>query len=166
MTFESHAAYRDFWRQHPAFAHDWSPVVEGYVDYDLEGTAPRLKPSAVVAAVATDASQLFGGAEYEAAMRAVQVPTTFLRAPRGLMDEPQALYAPGRRRSAPASCCRSCATSRSTTSTTTRSCSAPAGPRPSPPPREVCSPDPPLHRPTSPTRPTSPSCQALLGGAP
>ncbi|ANH38651.1 Arylesterase [Nocardioides dokdonensis FR1436] len=92
MTFESHAAYRDFWRQHPAFAHDWSPVVEGYVDYDLEGEAPRLKPSAVVAAVATDASQLFGGADYETAMRGLEVPTTFLRAPRGLMDEPQALY--------------------------------------------------------------------------
>ena len=94
MTFESHEVYRDFWREHRAFAHDWSPVVEGYVDYDLEGEAPHLKPSAVVDAVAADASQLFGGAAYEAAMRAVRVPTTFLRAPRGLMDEPQALYPP------------------------------------------------------------------------
>ena len=94
MTFESHEAYRDFWREHPAFVDDWSPVVEGYVDYDLEGEAPHLRPSAAVAAVATDASQLFGGAAYEAAMRAVRVPTTFLRAPRGLMDEPQALYPP------------------------------------------------------------------------
>lgn len=94
MTFESHETYRDFWRRHPAFAHAWSPVVEGYVDYDLEGSGPELRPSAVVAAVAADAAQLFGGAAYEQAMRAVAVPATFLRAPRGLMDEPQALYPP------------------------------------------------------------------------
>lgn len=94
MTFESHEAYRDFWREHPAFADDWSPVVEGYVDYDLEGEAPHLRPSAAVAAVAADAAQLFGGRTYEQAMRSLTLPTVFLRAPRGLMDEPQALYAP------------------------------------------------------------------------
>lgn len=97
MTFESHEAYRDFWRQHPAFADRWNPTIEAYVDYDLEGEAPRLQPSARIEAVATDATQLGGGdvldgRSYEDALRGLGVPTTFLRAPRGLMDEPQALY--------------------------------------------------------------------------
>ncbi|MGH8909885.1 MAG: alpha/beta fold hydrolase, partial [Egibacteraceae bacterium] len=37
MTFASRGAYRDFWRRHPAFEGQWSPAVQAYVDYDLEG---------------------------------------------------------------------------------------------------------------------------------
>ncbi len=97
MTFETRESYRDFWREHPAFAGRWNPTIEAYVDYDLEGEAPRLRPSTRVEAVATDAAQLTGGdvldgRSYEDALRGIDVPTTFLRAPRGLMDEPQALY--------------------------------------------------------------------------
>lgn len=94
MTFDSRASYRDFWRRHPAFVGHWSPIVEGYVDYDLQGSAPRLRPSTRVAAVATDSTQLFGSADYLTALRRIEAATTFLRAPRGLMDEPEALYAP------------------------------------------------------------------------
>ncbi|WP_323793769.1 alpha/beta hydrolase [Nocardioides sp.] len=105
MSFESHEAYRDFWRAHPAFAGQWNPTVEGYVDYDLRGEAPDLRPSTKVEAVASDSSQLFGGhvldgRSYADALRTLAVPTTFLRAPRGLMDEPQALYPPDAARTA------------------------------------------------------------------
>lgn len=92
MTFHDREAYRDFWRQHPAFRSDWSDTVQGYVDYDLNGVAPTLRPSGVVDAVSTDVAQLYGGEAYTAALAAIAVPTTFLRAPRGLLDEPQALY--------------------------------------------------------------------------
>ena len=99
MTFESAESYRDFWREHPAFAGRWNPTIEAYVDYDLEGEVPCLRPSTRVEAVVTDSAQLTGGDvldghPYEDALRGIDVPTTFLRAPRGLMDEPQALYAP------------------------------------------------------------------------
>ncbi|MCL8025905.1 alpha/beta fold hydrolase [Nocardioides bruguierae] len=94
MTFPDREAYRDFWRAHPAFG-DWTPVVEGYVDYDLEGTEPHLRTSTNGTAVATDGAQLFGGDAYDAWLASIAVPTTFLRAPRGLLDEPRALYAPG-----------------------------------------------------------------------
>lgn len=99
MTFESRESYRDFWRAHPAFAGRWSRTVEEYVDYDLEGRAPHLRPSTRVEAMTADARELGGGdvldgSSYEGALRALTVPTTFLRAPRGLMDEPQALYPP------------------------------------------------------------------------
>ena len=99
MSFESRETYRDFWRAHPAFVGQWNDTVEAYVDYDLQGAPPHLSPSTRVEAVAADSAQLFGGdvldgRAYAAALRDLTVPTTFLRAPRGLMNEPEALYAP------------------------------------------------------------------------
>ncbi|MCH1868516.1 alpha/beta fold hydrolase [Nocardioides sp. CFH 31398] len=95
MTFASREAYRDFWRDHPAFASEWNPAVEDYLDYDLRGTEPELRPSTRVEAMAADGAELFGHPAHLAALDAVaeaQVPVTFLRAPRGLMDEPEPLY--------------------------------------------------------------------------
>jgi pimeloyl-ACP methyl ester carboxylesterase len=94
MTFESAQAYRDFWRKHPAFAGDWTPAVEAYVDYDLDGTAPQLSPSSRYEAVAADSLQLSGDVGYADALAALPMPVSFLRAPRGLMNEPRALYSP------------------------------------------------------------------------
>ena len=96
MQFTSHEAYRDFWREHPAFRDHWNAVVEGYVDYDLQGTAPTLQPSGVLAAVSTDVVELYGGDFYVDALASIRVPTTFVRAPRGLLNEPAALYASDR----------------------------------------------------------------------
>ncbi len=101
MTFGSVEQYRGFWRRHPAFVDHWSPTVQGYVDYDLIGTAPNLRPSGVLATIEADAAELFGPEWYLEAMQAVDAPTTFVRAPRGLLNEPAALYAPGRAESEP-----------------------------------------------------------------
>ncbi|WP_297602765.1 alpha/beta fold hydrolase [Microcella sp.] len=95
MTFASREEYRQFWHRHPAFAEQWSPVVQGYVDYDLEGVEPALRPSAVLQAVSADVVELYGPDWYLEALRAVRAPASFLRAPRGLLNEPTALYAPG-----------------------------------------------------------------------
>lgn len=92
MTFESHQAYQDFWRKHPAFSEGWTPAVEAYVDYDLKGTAPELSPSASYDAVLEDSLQLSGDVGYADALAAMPVRISFLRAPRGLLNEPQALY--------------------------------------------------------------------------
>ena len=94
MTFESSQAYRDFWRQHPALSGDWSPAIEAYVDYDLHGAAPSLSPSARYEAVLEDSLQLSGDVGYADALTAIPVPIAFLRAPRGLLNEPRALYSP------------------------------------------------------------------------
>lgn len=101
MTFSSAEKYREFWRRHPAFGDDWSATVQGYVDYDLIGAEPQLHPSGVLATIEADAAELFGPEWYLEAMRAVDAPSTFLRAPRGLLNEPRALYAPGRAESEP-----------------------------------------------------------------
>lgn len=95
MTFASRDEYRQFWQRHPAFADQWSPTVQGYVDYDLDGTEPSLRPSAALQAVSADVVELYGPDWYVEAMAAVRAPTTFLRAPRGLLNESTALYAPG-----------------------------------------------------------------------
>jgi pimeloyl-ACP methyl ester carboxylesterase len=92
MTFENAQAYRDFWRKHPALSEDWSSAIEAYVDYDLHGTAPALSPSASYQAVLEDSLQLSGDVGYADALAAIPVRVTFLRAPRGLLNEPQALY--------------------------------------------------------------------------
>lgn len=87
--FADVAAYLDFWRQHPAFLHDWSPAVEDYARYDLDGA----RPSAVAAAMLEDGAELYGPDWYLDALRSLRMPVTVLRAPRGLTDA-EPLYAP------------------------------------------------------------------------
>jgi len=91
MRFASRAEYRDFWRQHPAFA-DWSPAVESYVDYDLTGTEPELRSRVSRDAVRADFVDLHTGAAPRAAHAALPPGTPFLRAERGMFDEPGGLY--------------------------------------------------------------------------
>lgn len=93
MTFESERSYLDFWRRHPAFANDWNDTVENYVSYDLSGTAPELHASTAYEAVAQDSAELTGSDPIVTALGALSHRTTFLRAPRGLLDA-DPLYTP------------------------------------------------------------------------
>lgn len=92
MTFASREAYREFWRHHPAFAEDWNPLIEDYLDYDLVGEEPNLRPSSSYEAVAADSIELRGGESLLRALRELSHPTTFISAPRGLMNEIPPLY--------------------------------------------------------------------------
>lgn len=91
MRFPSKEAYRDFWRAHPAFA-DWSPAVEAYVDYDLTGDGDQLRSRASEEAMRTDFLDLHNGAATRAAFAALPANTPFLRAERGMFDQPTPLY--------------------------------------------------------------------------
>ncbi|MDQ1543459.1 MAG: lipase [Actinomycetota bacterium] len=93
MTYPTRESYREFWRAHPAFANDWSPEVEEYVDYDLVGAEPELRASASGVAVLADAVEQGIGTIAEQPWAALAAPTVFLRAPRGMMDGPEGLYA-------------------------------------------------------------------------
>lgn len=93
MTFADRAAYRDFWRAHPAFTADWGPALEAYFDRDVEEHDGVLRPAARIQALAEDQHELFAGASLLEAIDALAVPTTFLRAPAGLLGGPP-LYAP------------------------------------------------------------------------
>lgn len=91
MRFASHAEYRDFWRRHPSFA-VWNDAIESYVDYDLTGTEPALHSKVDSGAVRADFVDLHTGAAPLAAYEALPRDTVFLRAERGMFDEPAALY--------------------------------------------------------------------------
>ncbi|MFC4852416.1 alpha/beta hydrolase [Actinophytocola glycyrrhizae] len=91
MRFASHAAYHDFWREHPSFT-GWNPAIESYVDYDLAGAEPELRSKVNEDAVRADFVDLHKGAEPLAAYAALRSDTVFLRAERGMFDQPEALY--------------------------------------------------------------------------
>lgn len=91
MTFRSRAAYREFWRQHPALGPAWNPAIDGYVDYDLVGDEPHLHSSCSREAIAADSAELVADGSLLSAWNALPLAPRFLRAPRGLLDA-QPLY--------------------------------------------------------------------------
>lgn len=98
MTFPSGDAYRDFWREHPAFGPYWSAAIEEYVDYDLVPVDAHaevdgaLRPSANPDAVVANLVELDGRGGYVEALESLAVPAVLLRSPRGLFDEAPGLY--------------------------------------------------------------------------
>jgi len=95
MTFASRDAYRGFWRQHPALAADWSRYIEEYVDYDLEGEPPALRPSTRKEPLLLDVRTQLVEDLVPRSLKQMRCPVRFLRAPRGLFDG-KALYAEDR----------------------------------------------------------------------
>jgi hypothetical protein len=91
MRFASVEAYRDYWRAHPSFAR-WTPAVEAYVDYDLTGTGERLRSRVSEEAMRTDFTDLHTGAPGLEAFAALPDGVAFVRAERGMLDEPVPLY--------------------------------------------------------------------------
>ncbi|MDO5735832.1 MAG: alpha/beta hydrolase [Propionibacteriaceae bacterium] len=94
-TFSSRAEYRDFWRDHPALGPYWNERIGAYIDYDLDGAAPQLRPSSNPDAVAVDSMLLDGQDDYHEALSALGMPVAFLHAPRGLADQVPPLYPDG-----------------------------------------------------------------------
>ncbi|MEI2777851.1 MAG: alpha/beta hydrolase [Tetrasphaera sp.] len=92
MTFPDRAAYRDFYRQHPALGPYWNPQIEAYVDYDLVEVDGQLRPSPNLEAVATNFAELDGSGGYAEALEQIASPRVLLTCPRGLFDETPGLY--------------------------------------------------------------------------
>lgn len=92
MTFESPQAYRAFWKAHPAFAADWSDVIEAAVDYDLVGAPPELRSGVSIDAVRGDATDTLIDERARVAVEEASCPTTLLWAERGMVDQTPGLY--------------------------------------------------------------------------
>jgi len=90
--FPDAEAYRDFWRRHPAFAGRFTPDIAAYADYDLVGEPPHLRTTSTLEAIAADSLDLYGSDWHLEALAGLDIPARFLRAPRGLLDEPGGLY--------------------------------------------------------------------------
>jgi pimeloyl-ACP methyl ester carboxylesterase len=91
MTFPSTAAYRDFWRAHPALSGNWNADVEAYIDYDLVGAEPELRSSVVADAVAADSAELFDASAGPVLGRFAG-PARMLVATKGLLGQSPGLY--------------------------------------------------------------------------
>lgn len=92
MRFPDRAAYRDFWRGHPAFAGREDPLLDEYFDYDLVGDEPALRPATTLATVEADSIDQNTGTDIARALDRMPRPTVLLAAERGLRAEVPPLY--------------------------------------------------------------------------
>lgn len=94
MTFESLDAYYDFWRVHPSVQDEgaWNEVFEAYLAYDLMGEAPELFSKTIADAVFADGRDSFVSSDLKRFLDDFSAPVTFIRAPRGLLNEKPGLY--------------------------------------------------------------------------
>lgn len=92
MRFTSSDDYLDFWRAHPAFRRDWSPMLEAYLAYDLVGATPELRPSTSYATLEEDSIDQNSGTAVIDALAGLRHPTVLLTAERGLLDQVPPLY--------------------------------------------------------------------------
>ncbi|HLS26634.1 MAG TPA: alpha/beta hydrolase [Beutenbergiaceae bacterium] len=93
MTFPGHSAYREFWAKHPAFGPALVEELGAYFDYDLEPAGTGWRPSSRIEAVTEDQRELVTGHSLRPALEQLTLPTTFIHAPRGLLDDAP-LYGP------------------------------------------------------------------------
>jgi pimeloyl-ACP methyl ester carboxylesterase len=94
MRFESLDAYFDYWRVHPSVQEDgaWNEVFEAYLTYDLMGEAPELHSKTSTDAVFGDGRDTLESDDLQVALDRIKCPITFIRAPRGILNETPGLY--------------------------------------------------------------------------
>lgn len=92
MRFADRDAYLAFWRRHPGLGPYWNDAIEAYATYDLDGEAPELRSAANAEAVGVNALELDGSAGFATALADLPGPVDFIRAERGLLDQPEPLY--------------------------------------------------------------------------
>ena len=91
-VFPTRAAYLDFWHQHPAFARGIDERMADYFDYDLVEVDGGFASSVVADLVRDDVISQLSPDVLTPALARLRVPAVLLRAPRGLLDQPEALY--------------------------------------------------------------------------
>lgn len=91
MTFASREDYLAFWRRHPSLARDWSPLIEAYLEYDLEGEAPSLRASTRKQALMRDVRTQLIEDLVPRSLAQIRAPVRFLRAAHGILG-PKPLY--------------------------------------------------------------------------
>ena len=93
MRFASREAYRDFWREHPAFVHDWSPELERYLDYDaVPDGQGAFRPATSYATTVDDMTDMYADTALADAWAQLRLPVRLITAPRGLRNEEPGLY--------------------------------------------------------------------------
>jgi lipase len=91
-VFPTRESYLDFWRDHPAFGDGVGPGLAAYFDYDLVEAPDGFVSGVSIDRVREDTATQLDPEVLPPALERLRVPTTLLRAPRGLFDQPEALY--------------------------------------------------------------------------
>jgi lipase len=92
-TYPSREAYRQFWRSQPHFPPgDWSSWIETFLDYEVGGEPPELRPKALEGAVRADLLEGLQRGPIVARLQAIRVPVLMLRAPAGFLPSQPPLF--------------------------------------------------------------------------
>ena len=92
QTYPSRKEYREFWRTQPNFpCEEWNRWVEAFLDYEVAGESP-VQPKAAEAAVRADLGEAFQREAIIERLKAIRVPTMFLRAERGFTPDQGPLF--------------------------------------------------------------------------
>lgn len=94
LTFPDEASAIGFWRTHPAVAGHFTKEFEEYARYDLGGFPPAIHSRSTPESVVADADDLRHTSVADDALGRLAVPTQWMTAPRGLLDEAPGLYPP------------------------------------------------------------------------
>jgi len=93
QTYPSREFYRDLWRKKPHFPpQDWDAWMEAFLDYEIGGEPPNLRPKASQAAVLADLAEGFNREEIAARLRSLRVPVMLLRAETGFAPTSPPLF--------------------------------------------------------------------------
>ncbi len=82
-SYPSREFYREFWHTQPHFADEWNPWVEAFLDYELAGDPPDLRPKASIDGVRADLAEGFKTQEIAARLKSIRVPVVMFRAEKG-----------------------------------------------------------------------------------
>lgn len=87
-TYETDAAYVDFFRAHPALGPHWNADIETYVRYDVTGPGGARRSKVREEAVRHDGRDLLTSADlFAAGLTGLGVPALLLHAPLGLLGQ-------------------------------------------------------------------------------
>jgi lipase len=93
QSYPSQEAYRQFWRGQPHFPpEDWNPWVETFLDYEIGGEPPELRPKASEDGVRADLMEGLQREQIIARLEGTSVPVLMVRAPAGFVPGSAPLY--------------------------------------------------------------------------
>lgn len=92
LEWETLEDYLDYWRPHPAVGETWNGYVEGYLAYDVHETDGAWRSKVSREAIVFDGAETLEDESSVDAIERIDVPTTLLSAPRGIMNQEPGLY--------------------------------------------------------------------------
>ena len=92
QTYDSRAAYLDFWRSQPNFPpEEWNPWTEAFLSYEVGGDS-TVRPKASESGVRQDVEEAFKRDEIIGRLRSLRVPVLLIRAEKGLAPDQSPLF--------------------------------------------------------------------------